>query len=132
MPASDSGTAAPAASVGVRRRRNTSTTPITRTIVTSSVNWMSRRLARIVVVRSENTATSTPAGIHWRSSGSSAFTRSTVSMTLASGCLVTMSRMEGFLLNQPAARRVRVPLVMSAMSFSRTMVPPTLFTTMRP
>ncbi len=129
VPASDSGTATPAASVGVRRRRNSSTTPITRATVISSVIWMSRTLARMVVVRSLSTDTSTPAGIHCRRAGSCAFTRSTVSITLASGCLVTISRTDGCLLYQPAARRVRTPRFTSATSPRRTIVPPLLLTT---
>ena len=62
VPASDSGTATPAASVGVARRRKAQTTPITRAIVISSVIWMSRTAARIVTVRSVKIEMSTPAG----------------------------------------------------------------------
>jgi len=42
----------------------------------------------MVPVRSTRVEISTPPGIHCRSSGISALTRSTVSMTLASPCLV--------------------------------------------
>ena len=84
VPASASGTEIPAAMVGVRRRRKTKTTTMTRTAVASSVHCMSSTLARIVPVRSTSVETSTPAGIHCFSSGISAFTRSTVSITLAS------------------------------------------------
>ena len=63
VPASDSGTVMPAASVGVVRRRNTNTTIMTSAMASSSVNCMSWTLARIVVVRSVSTWMSMPAGI---------------------------------------------------------------------
>ena len=88
VPASASGTETPAAIVGVIRRRNANTTTMTRKTVASSVNCMSRTLARMVPVRSTRVEISTPPGIHCFSSGISARTRSTVSMTLASPCLV--------------------------------------------
>ncbi len=130
VPASDSGTATPAASVGVARRRKANTTPITSATVISSVTWMSSTAARIVTVRSVKIEMSTPAGTQRRSSGSSAFTRSTVSMTLALGCLVTMSSTEGRLLYQPAARRLLLPRSTVATSPSFTTVPAPAFTTM--
>ena len=132
VPASDSGTATPAASVGVARRRNSSTTPMTSAQVISRVIWMSRTAARMVIVRSAKTEMSTPSGTHCRIWGSSAFTRSTVSMTLASGCLVTMRRTLRSLLYQPAARRLLTPLATSATSDSLTVVPFLLRTTMAP
>jgi hypothetical protein len=84
VPASASGTEMPAAMVGVIRRTNTNTTSMTRNAVASSVHSISSTLARMVPVRSERMEISTPPGIHCLSSGNSAFTRSTVSMTLAS------------------------------------------------
>ena len=89
VPASASGTVTPAAAVGVMRRRKTSTTIITSTMVTSSVASMSSTLARIDVVRSFRIEMSIPAGMKRWISGISAFTRSTVSMTLAEDCLRT-------------------------------------------
>ena len=96
VPASDSGTVMPAAAVGVRRRRKTNTTSMTSAMEMASVSCMSATLARIVVVRSDSTLMSMPAGIQRCRSGSSAFTRSTVSMTLASGCLLMMSNTAGW------------------------------------
>ena len=89
MPDSASGTVAPAAIVGVIRRRNTNTTIITSTTVASSVLVMSPTLARMVVVRSLRTEIFTPPGRKRCSSGSSVLMWSTVSMTLASACLRT-------------------------------------------
>ena len=89
VPASASGTVTPAAAVGVRRRRNTNTTPITRMIVAPSVRIMSEIEARIVTVRSFSTEMSMPAGRKRCSSGSSVLMWSTVWMTLALACLRT-------------------------------------------
>ena len=71
VPASDSGTVTPAAIVGAERRRNSATTSITRMTVAPSVSCMSCTLARMVCVRSARMEMSSPAGTHWRSSGSS-------------------------------------------------------------
>ena len=89
VPAIESGTVTPAASVGVARRRNRNTTSITRAIVSSSVQRISSSEARMVSVRSLITSRSIAAGIQRRSSGRSSRTRSTVSTTLAPGCRVT-------------------------------------------
>ena len=62
-----------------------------------------RTLARMVPVRSARTEISMPAGIQRLSSGSSALMRSTVSMTLASACLVTIEQ-DGRLPVEPAGR----------------------------
>ena len=123
VPASASGTDTPAAMVGVRRRRNRNTTTITSTTVAPSVHSMSSTLARIVPVRSDRMDTSTPAGIHCSSCGNSSFTRSTVSITLASFCLVMMSSTAGWLLNHAADRAFRVASSTSARSDSRTLLP---------
>ena len=58
-----------------------------------SVNCTSLTEARMVCVRSVMTATLIAGGIAACSWGSAALTRSTVSMTLAPGCLKTISRM---------------------------------------
>ena len=91
---------------------------------------MSRTLARIVLVRSTRVETSTPAGIHCFSSGISAFTRSTVSMTLASPCLVIWISTAGCLLNQAIERTLRTESSISATSASRTKLPFELLITM--
>ena len=126
VPASASGTEIPAAIVGVIRRRNANTTPITRNAVASSVNCMSSTLARMVPVRSTSVEISTPAGIHCLISGISALTRSTVSMTLASPCLVIWISTAGCLLNQAIERLLRTESSTSATSDSRTKLPPEL------
>ena len=130
VPASDSGTVMPAASVGVGRRRKTKTTSMTSTIDSPSVTCMSSTLARMVPVRSESTEMSMPAGIQRLSSGTSSRMRSTVSMTLASGCLVMMSRTAGWASNMAAERELRVPCSTVATSERRTTLPPAVLTTM--
>ena len=55
--------------------------------------------------------------------------RSTVSMTLASACLVTTSSTDGCRLNQAAERLLRTPSSTSAIAPSRTTVPLADFTT---
>ena len=116
VPASASGTDMPAAIVGISRRRKTNTTTMTRTAVASSVHCMSCTLARMVLVRSTSVDISTPAGIHCFSSGISAFTRSTVSITLASPCLVIWISTAGCLLNQAIERLLRTESSISATS----------------
>ena len=130
VPASASGTETPAAIVGVSRRRKTNTTSMTRNAVASSVNCMSSTLARMVPVRSTSVEISTPAGSHSFSSGSSARTLSTVSITLASPCLVIWIRTAGCLLNQAIERVLRTESSTSATSARRTKLPPELLTMM--
>ncbi len=130
VPASASGTDTPAAMVGVPRRRNMNTTTITRIAVASSVHSMSSTLARMVPVRSVTVEISMPAGIHCFSSGSSALTRSTVSMTLAALCLVITISTAGCLLYQAIERLDRVAFSTVATSPRRSVVPFALFTTM--
>ena len=71
VPASDSGTVTPAATVAAVRRRNRNTTSMTRMTVATSVSCMSRTLARMVWVRSATTEMSIAGDIHRLSSGSS-------------------------------------------------------------
>ena len=123
VPASDSGTVTPAARVGVARRRNRNTTSITSAMVPASVSCMSATLARIVPVRSDRIETSMSAGIQRLISGISARMLSTVSMTLASPCLVMMISTDGSRLNQAAERLLRVLCSTDAMSESRTTLP---------
>ena len=107
VPASASGTVTPAAMVAASRRRNRNTTIITSAMVASSVSCMSNTLARMVRVRSDSTEISVSAGIQRLSSGSSSWMRSTVSITLASACLVMTSSTDGCRLNQAAERLLR-------------------------
>ena len=93
---SDSGSATPAMMVARTVRRNTSTTSTTRPAARTSVNCTSRIEARIVSVRSLTTVTVTPTGMARCSRGSSCFTRSTVSMTLAPGWRCTSMMMAGW------------------------------------
>ena len=130
VPASASGTVTPAAIVAASLRRNRNTTIITSAMVAMRVNCMSSTLARIVVVRSDRIEISMSAGIHCLSSGRSSRTRSTVSMTLASACLVMTSSTEGRPLNQAAERLLRTLCSTAAMLPSCTTVPLAAFTTM--
>ncbi len=91
---------------------------------------MSNTLARMVPVRSESTEMSMPAGIQRLISGSSSRMRSTVSMTLASPCLVMMSRIAGWALNMAAARELRLLCSTVATSDRRTTLPFAILTTM--
>ena len=106
------------------------TTNITRIAVAPSVSCMSRTLARMVKVRSLSTEMSMLAGIQRLSSGTSARMRSTVSMTLASACLVMMSSTAGWPLYQAAERTLRVLCVMAAIEPSVTTVLAVRLTTM--
>ena len=74
-------------------RRNRKITITTRLIDSSSVNCTSRTEARMVCVRSMTMLTWIDGGIAASSRGSAALIRSTVSMTLAPGCLNTSSTM---------------------------------------
>ena len=123
LPAIESGTDTPTAMVCARLRRKTSTTPITNTMATSSVFIKSRMEERMDSVRSVSVLILTPAGIQRPSSGRSALTASTVSITLASGCFVICKITAGLPLNQPAARILRTPLLIVAMSPNRTAAP---------
>ena len=96
------------ATVGIRvertLRRNTKTTSVTRTTAISSVRSTSCREARMVVVRSSTTPRSMAPGIAAASRGSSARTRSTVSMMLAPGWRKMMTSTAGRPLASPALR----------------------------
>ena len=93
---------------------------------------MSLTLARMVAVRSESTEMSIAAGIHRRKSGSMAFTRSTVSITLASGCLRMMSSTAALWSNFAAERVLRVPCSIVATLASRTTLPALVLSTIAP
>ena len=130
LPAMERGTEIPTAIVCARLRRKTSTTPITRRMATSSVFIKSRIEERMDSVRSVSVLILTPAGIQRPSSGKSAFTASTVSITLASGCLVICKITAGLPLNHPAARLFRTPCLISAISPKRIAAPLRLATMM--
>ena len=92
-PSSASGTVTLGMSVAQKLRRNSRITITTRPMVSTSVNSTSSTEARIVVVRSRMVATLMAGGMLAVSRGSCALIWSTVSMTLAPGCLKMISRM---------------------------------------
>jgi hypothetical protein len=98
-------------------------------MMAASVSCISATLARMVVVRSDRIEILRSAGIQRFSSGNSSLMRSTVSMTLASACLVTTSRIDGFRLNQAAARVLRTLGSIEAIAESRTTDPFAVLTT---
>ena len=120
VPARLSGTVTAAASVGTRRRMNSATTMSTSAMEISRDTSTSSTLARMVAVRSDRVATWMPGGIHFRSCGSTAFTRSTVSITLAPAVLVIVSRMAGCWPCHAASLVLATPLMTVATSARRT------------
>src|ERR1700736_2236260 len=114
VPSREIGTATPGMMVARTLRRNTNTTRITSAIAMASVYSTSRSEARMVVVRSEATASSAPAGIDARSWGSTSFTRSTVSMMLAPRRAVAVGDPEPLVLIGPPRLVVGVELVVAA------------------
>src|SRR5207244_5192087 len=87
VPSSESGTEILGMIVAQTFRRKTKTTRITRPMEIRIVYSMSAMDARIVVVRSTITDRLIDGGIDAFNKGSSAYTRSTVSMIFADGCL---------------------------------------------
>jgi hypothetical protein len=85
VPTIDSGTAAAGMRVAVALLRNTKITATTSPMASSSSNWVSCTEARMVTVRSVRSVVSIDAGSAAVSDGSSPFTRSTTSITLAPG-----------------------------------------------
>ena len=120
VPSSETGTATAGIRLARQSRRNRKTTRITSPTAISSVRSTSRSEARMVVVRSIATVRSMPLGIAARSCGSSASTRSTVSMRLAPGWRDRITSTEGLPLAKPWFRRSSTELTTSAMSLSRT------------
>ncbi len=84
-------------------RRNRKITSTTRTTASPSSNSTSETEARIVVVRSVRTVTSTPAGRPAVICGSIALIESTTAMTLAPGWRCTLSRIAGVLFIQESS-----------------------------
>ena len=123
MPSRESGTATLGITVADPLRRKTNTTSTTSTMDRSSVSWMSRNEARMVVVRSRTTARFTAGGIDALSSGISANTRSTVSITLAPGWRYTIIRTARLPLARPAVRTSSTEVSTVATSPSRTGAP---------
>ena len=123
VPTSDTGTTTLGISAARALRRNRNTTITTSPTATISVCSTSASEARMVVVRSLETDRSMSAGMEARSSGSMAFTRSTVSMMFAPGWRFRISRTEGLPLVMPALRRSSTPSDTSATSDRRTAAP---------
>ena len=123
VPTSDSGTATPGMIVAGRLRRKTKITATTSPMASSSSISTSSTEARMVVVRSPSTRTSMEAGSDACSCGSSAFTRSTVSMTLAPGWRCTLRITAGVASAQAASRRFSASSTSRATSCTRTGLP---------
>ena len=123
VPAMDSGTVTAAASVGTRRRMNSSTTSSTSATEISSEICTSSTLARMVLVRSEITVTLMSGGIQLSRCGSSALMRSAVSITLAPAILLMLSRMAGVWPSQAARRELATPSITLATSDRRRAEP---------
>ena len=97
VPAIDSGTVTPAATVGTSRRMNSATTSSTSATEISRLICTSSTLARMVWVRSDRMVSLMSGGIQDLQQRQHALMRSTVSMTLAPTVLVTVSRIAGLL-----------------------------------
>ena len=104
VPTSDTGTATPGMAVAQRLWRKTKITRTTRTMEMTRVISTSRTEARMVMVRSCAASRLIAGGIEARSKGSTAFTRSTVSMIFADGWRYRSSSTIGFPLINPALR----------------------------
>ncbi|TWG86306.1 hypothetical protein L602_002100000950 [Cupriavidus gilardii J11] len=120
VPISDTGTATLGISVARTLRRNRNTTMMTSATDSISVCSTSRSDARMVGVRSSTTSIEIEAGIIWRSDGSIALTRSTVSMMLAPGDRFSTSSTDGLPFAEPALRMSCTESVTVATSDSRT------------
>ena len=123
VPTSDSGTATLGITVALALRRNRKITMTTSATASSSSNSVSSTEARMVVVRSAMICTSTEAGSAACSLGSSALTRSTVSMTLAPGWRCTLRMTPGVRSDQAARRRFSASSTICATSLSRSGFP---------
>ena len=120
VPIKLTGTATAGISAARQLRRNMNTTMITKATAINMVRSASRRLARMVVVRSITRLRSTEAGIDACNCGTSAMTRSTVSIMLAFGCPVTITTTEGLPLAKPALRMSCTESTTLATSLRRT------------
>ena len=120
VPSSDTTVATAGTMVARTLRKNSPTTSTTSTIEIIRVNSISASDARMELVLSDATATSMSCGSCARSSGTSARTRSTVSMMLAFGSRVTSTMIPGWPLKSPSVRRFSTPSITFATSDSRT------------
>ena len=104
-PSNASGTVMPGMSVAQKLRKNSNTTITTRPMVSTIVNSTSCTDARIVAVLSRIVSTFMAGGMFAVSRGSSLLIWSTVSMTLAPGCLETFNMIPSSLVWCPARLR---------------------------
>ncbi len=102
--------------VAVALLRKTKITITTSAIASISSNWVSFTDARMVTVRSVRSWTSTAAGSAAVSEGSSCFTRSTTSITLAPGWRCTFTMIAGVSFIHAASRAFSAPSITSATS----------------
>ena len=123
VPTSDSGTAIAGISVAGTLRRKTNITITTSATASSNSNWTSWTEARMVVVRSVNTLTSTVPGSAACSCGRTFLMRSTVSMTFAPGWRWIFRMIAGVLLAQAASLAFSAPSITSAISRKRIGAP---------
>ena len=123
VPSSDTTVATAGMKVARTLRKKALTTSTTSAIEISSVTSISCSEARIELVLSDATCTSTSGGNCARSSGSSARTPSTVAITLASGWRVTSTTTAGWPLNRPSVLVFSTPLLTSATSLNRIAAP---------
>ena len=123
VPTSESGTDRLGIRVADGLRRNTKITATTRTTARPSSNSTSATEARIVVVRSVSTATSTAGGNAARNCGNSAWMRSTTSMTLAPGWRWMLRMTASVRFIQPASFVFSAPSTAFATSANRTGAP---------
>ncbi len=109
--------------VAQTERRNTKITATTSAMVSARVNCTSSTEARMVWVRSLSVWTFTPAGREAVMRGSSALIRSTVSMTLAPGCLKMTRNTPRWPLAQAACLASSGPATAWPMSRTRSGAP---------
>ena len=122
VPTKDSGTERLGMIVAETLRRKRKITSTTRTTARPSSNSTSATEARIVLVRSVSTETST-AGSAARSCGNSAWMRSTTSMTLAPGWRWMLRMTASVVFIQPASLVFSAPSTAFATSDRRTAEP---------
>ena len=120
VPISDTGTATLGISAARTLRRNRNTTRMTSATAMTSVRSTSRSDARMPGVRSIITFMSIAAEIDARSCGSTARTRSSVSMMFAPGCLFRINNIDGLPLALPSLRKSCTESTTSATSPRRT------------
>ena len=123
VPTRASGTVTLGMMVAQTLRRNRKMTITTRPMESMRVNCTSCTEARMVSVRSTTVWTSTEGGMAARRPGRAALMRSTVSMTLAPGCLKMKSWMPRLPFCQPARRAFSGPSTARPMSRIRTGAP---------